>query len=136
MSNLKKRVCVALASLAVAGGAVLGTGGTASAAPSVSGHVQRVAARAETDGDRWGDGHRDHGWHRDDYRSGRDSDHGWDRNDDHRRSRDDDLRWDRGNHSRWDDDVSYRWGDRHDSHDDATRGEASHHDRDRHNTGR
>jgi hypothetical protein len=81
VSNRRKRVCVALASPAVAGGVVL---------------VQRIAARAETDGDR-----------------------GRDRDDDHRRSRDDDLRRDRRNHYRWDDDVSYRWGDRHYSHDNG-----------------
>ncbi|WP_406424932.1 hypothetical protein [Streptomyces sp. NBC_01589] len=67
MSNLSKNMSVAIASLAVAGGAVLGAGSTASAATATPEHAQRPAVSVETDDHRWG-GDRDYGWYRlDDY---------------------------------------------------------------------
>ncbi|WP_326607805.1 hypothetical protein OG930_40875 [Streptomyces sp. NBC_01799] len=67
---------VAIASLAVAGGAVLGAGSTASAATATPEHAQRPAVSVETDDHRWG-GDRDHRW-------GGDRDYGWYRLDDYR----------------------------------------------------
>ncbi|MGW7421690.1 hypothetical protein ACWGJB_16705 [Streptomyces sp. NPDC054813] len=49
MRKLTKRISLAAASAAVAGGAVLGAGGTASAAVSESAHVQRPAVGVEAD---------------------------------------------------------------------------------------
>ncbi|MEV8563694.1 hypothetical protein AB0478_46575 [Streptomyces sp. NPDC051917] len=56
MRKLTKRFALAAASASVAGGAVLGAGGTASAATPASEHVQRSAVNIKTDGHRW---HRD-----------------------------------------------------------------------------
>ncbi|MFE5028659.1 hypothetical protein ACFRAO_36545 [Streptomyces sp. NPDC056656] len=58
MKKLTRRVAVTAASVAVAGVAVLGAGGTASAATSASAHVQRpaVSVSAHADDYRW-----DHG---------------------------------------------------------------------------
>ncbi|MEU0397495.1 hypothetical protein ABZ208_32925 [Streptomyces sp. NPDC006208] len=69
MSNFKERVCVTIASTAVAGGAVVGAGGAASAATSTSGHAQRPTVNVEAD----------------DRHSGRVGEHSWDRDDGHRR---------------------------------------------------
>ncbi|MFG2948446.1 hypothetical protein [Streptomyces adustus] len=79
MRKLMKRFALAAASAAVAGGAVLGAGGTASAATPVSEHVQRSAVSVKTDDHRW---HRnvsyrhDHEYKycRDDYRGRRHND--------------------------------------------------------------
>ncbi|MER5522246.1 hypothetical protein [Streptomyces sp. NPDC002763] len=49
MRKLTKRISLAAASAAVAGGAVLGAGGTASAAASESAHVQRPAVGVVAD---------------------------------------------------------------------------------------
>lgn len=76
MSNLSRNMSVAIASLAVAGGAVLGAGSTASAATATPEHAQRPAVSVETDDHRWG-GDRDHRW-------GGDRDYGWYRLDDYR----------------------------------------------------
>ncbi|MFB7312633.1 hypothetical protein [Streptomyces sp. NPDC056192] len=49
MRKLTKRISLAAASAAVAGGAVLGAGSTASAAVPESAHVQRPTAAAKAD---------------------------------------------------------------------------------------
>ncbi|MEU2491214.1 hypothetical protein [Streptomyces sp. NPDC007883] len=46
MKKLAKRIALTVSSVAVAGAAVLGTGGTASAAPLASTHAQHPTARA------------------------------------------------------------------------------------------
>lgn len=56
MKKLTRRVAVTVSSMAVASAAVLGAGGTASAAPSVSAHVQRPAVSVNAGDYRW-----DHG---------------------------------------------------------------------------
>ncbi|MER7693250.1 hypothetical protein [Streptomyces sp. NPDC097610] len=56
MNKLARRVAVAASSVAVAGIAVLGAGGTASAATSVSAHVQHPAVSVNAGDYRW-----DHG---------------------------------------------------------------------------
>ncbi|MGW1504391.1 hypothetical protein ACWCQW_38870 [Streptomyces mirabilis] len=74
MNKLTRRVAVAAFSVAVAGAAVLGAGGTASAATSASAHVQHPAVSA--DDYRWDHGvgylielgyswDEIHGWHHD-----------------------------------------------------------------------
>ncbi|WP_369251219.1 hypothetical protein [Streptomyces sp. R41] len=60
---------VAIASLAVAGGAVLGAGSAASAAKATPEHPQRPAVSVGTNGHRWG-GDRNDRW-------GADQGHGW-----------------------------------------------------------
>ncbi|MEV5645939.1 hypothetical protein AB0L67_38470 [Streptomyces flaveolus] len=129
MSNLAKRMCVAIASLAVAGGAVLGAGGTASAATPLSGHVKsppvsvvigdhhrsgaddRDAVRG--DDRRFGRGHDDCGTLGHDHR--RDGGH------DHRGDRRDDCRWDHGVSYLWDSSHGWRHdGDRHGGDRDQT----------------
>lgn len=76
MKKLTRRVAVAAFSVSVAGVAVLGAGGTASAATSVSAHVQRPAFSVNAGDYRWDHGvgyllelgySRDeiHGWHHD-----------------------------------------------------------------------
>ncbi|MEU2491033.1 hypothetical protein [Streptomyces sp. NPDC007883] len=113
MSSFTKRVCVALASMAVAGGAVVGAAGTAAAAPT-SGHAPRPTVSAEADNHRSGGGHAycwdRGGGHRADHdHTGYDHDHRWDRGDDHRR--------DQGNGSWWRGHGGDRDGGRHDHHD-------------------
>ncbi|MET8332051.1 hypothetical protein [Streptomyces sp. NPDC005181] len=98
MSNFSKRMPVAIASLAVAGGAVLGAGSTASAATATPEHALRPAVSVETDDHRWG-GDRDHRW-------GGDRDYGW--------YRLDDYRWDYG--------ISYLWEGRRYSDDCCSAG--------------
>ncbi|MEU1036408.1 hypothetical protein ABZ402_48925 [Streptomyces mirabilis] len=56
MNKLTRRVAVTASSVAVASAAVLGAGGTASAAPSASAHVQRPAVSVNAGDHRW-----DHG---------------------------------------------------------------------------
>ncbi|MFH8735898.1 hypothetical protein [Streptomyces sp. NPDC017964] len=56
MNKLTRRIAVTATSVAVAGVAVLGAGGTASAATSASAHVQRPAVSVNADDYRW-----DHG---------------------------------------------------------------------------
>ncbi|MFD7604254.1 hypothetical protein ACFWAN_27820 [Streptomyces mirabilis] len=63
MSSLTKRMCIAITSV-VAGGAVVGVGGTASAA--VPEHVQRPAVGVAADNHRSGGDERT--WDRSDYR--------------------------------------------------------------------
>lgn len=82
MSDLSKRMSVAISSLAVVSGAVLVAGSTASAATE---HAQRPVVSVETDGHGWG-GHRDH-----------------------RRGGDHDSGWYRLNGSHWDYGISYLW---------------------------
>ncbi|MFF0291757.1 hypothetical protein [Streptomyces sp. NPDC005262] len=53
MRKLTKRISLAAASAAVAGGAVLGAGGTASAVTPVSAHVQPSAVSVKADDSRW-----------------------------------------------------------------------------------
>ncbi|MFF4519028.1 hypothetical protein [Streptomyces mirabilis] len=73
MSSLTKRMCIAITSVVVAGGAVVGVGGTASAA--VPEHVQCPAVGVAADNHRSGGGD-GRNWDRsDDRRSGRD--HGY-----------------------------------------------------------
>ncbi|MGW1544653.1 hypothetical protein ACWCPM_31285 [Streptomyces sp. NPDC002309] len=91
MKNLIKRLPVAAASLALVGGAVLGAGGTASAAPMESAGHDRGAYQERDDGHgvqgaRYSDDH------------GRDAQGTW-RHDDDRR----DDAWDRYHN------VQYRW---------------------------
>lgn len=102
-----------------AGGAVVGAGGTASAATAE--HVQRPAVSVAADNHRSGGGH-EHNWDRsDDRRWGRDIDYRWDRNHDYRSDRDHDHCWGRDEDYRsdrdyrWDRDHDYRW-DRGDGH--------------------
>ncbi|MFE3411000.1 hypothetical protein ACFXMT_22530 [Streptomyces mirabilis] len=64
MSSLTKRMCIAITSVVVAGGAVVGVGGTASAA--VPEHVQRPAVGVAADNHRSGGDERT--WDRSDYR--------------------------------------------------------------------
>ncbi|MFJ5530277.1 hypothetical protein [Streptomyces sp. NPDC093261] len=136
MRNPTKRMSVAIASLALAGGAVLGAGGTASAAPSTPGHVQRVAAGVEANRDRWG-GHHDYGWNRDDHRCGRDRDHRWGRDDDYGWGGRHDCRWDRRNDCRCDHGISYLWDGRHGwRHDGTSHYRVSHYNHERHGTDR
>ncbi|MGV9562527.1 hypothetical protein [Streptomyces sp. NPDC003480] len=144
MRNPTKRTSVAIASLALAGGAVLGAGGTASAAPSTPGHVQRVAAGVEANRDRWG-GHHDYGWNRDDHRCGRDRDHRWGRDDGYRWGGGHDCgwggrhdcRWERRNDCRCDHGISYLWDGRHGwRHDGTSHYRVSHYNHDRHGTDR
>ncbi|MEU6094957.1 hypothetical protein [Streptomyces sp. NPDC047079] len=95
MEKLTKRIAVTVSSVAVAGVAVLGAGGTASAATPASAHVERPAVGIKADGYRWDHGvgylleqgyswDRIHGWHRNDCvtgstRYGRDGHfHRWD----------------------------------------------------------
>ncbi|MFF7601571.1 hypothetical protein [Streptomyces mirabilis] len=114
MSSLTKRMCIAITSVVVAGGAVVGVGGTASAA--VSEHVQRPTVGVAADNHRSGGGD-ERIWDRsDDRRSGRDHDycrdggHAYrsDRDRDYRRDRGDGHRRDQGTNSSW----GYRGGDR------------------------
>jgi hypothetical protein len=56
MNKLTRRIAVTACSVAVAGVAVLGAGGTASAATSASAHVQRPAVSVDAGDYRW-----DHG---------------------------------------------------------------------------
>ncbi|MER5917159.1 hypothetical protein ABT124_44185 [Streptomyces sp. NPDC001982] len=56
MKKLTKRIAATASSVAVAGVAVLGAGGAASAATPASAHVQRPAVSVKADGNRW-----DHG---------------------------------------------------------------------------
>ncbi|NUS87398.1 MAG: hypothetical protein HOY75_33005 [Streptomyces sp.] len=143
MSNLAKRMCVAIASLAVAGGAVLGAGGTASAATPLSGHVKsppvsvvvgdhhrsgaddRDAVRGDDrrfgrDHDRCevrGDDHRrgahDHGQARGDHHHSGRGDDCGTLGHDHRRDGGHDHRGDRRDDCRWDHGVSYLWDSSH-----------------------
>ncbi|RZU46034.1 hypothetical protein EV284_0685 [Streptomyces sp. BK022] len=125
MKNLAKRMSVALASLTMAGGALLGAGGTASAATPASGHVKGVAVSVEAEDhgrhgvhnhlwDRDGRHHTDRDHHHRDGKHGqrwsRDHDHRWNRDHDHRWNRDDDCRGER--HGDWRGD--HRDGDRRD----------------------
>ncbi|MFD5794217.1 hypothetical protein ACFWIO_11885 [Streptomyces diastatochromogenes] len=93
MRKLTKRISLAAASAAVAGGAVLGAGGTASAAVPESAHVERTAVGVTAD----------------DYRSERGVTHQHDREDGYRAREHSDryTDWDRyGRHGhvyRWDD---------------------------------
>ncbi|MFD4548552.1 hypothetical protein ACFVXA_24555 [Streptomyces sp. NPDC058246] len=82
MSNLAKRMSVAVASLAVTGGAVLGVGSTASAARATPERARRPGLGVEINDHRWGGDH-DYGWDRSDhYRAGCDADCRWDRRND------------------------------------------------------
>ncbi|AVH57639.1 MULTISPECIES: hypothetical protein [Streptomyces] len=76
MKKLTRRVVVTVSSVAVAGVAVLGAGGTASAATSASAHVQRPAVSVNAAEYRWDHGvgylleqgytwDEIRGWHRD-----------------------------------------------------------------------
>jgi hypothetical protein len=76
MKKLTRRVAVTAFSVAVAGVAVLGAGGTASAATSASAHVQRPALSVNAGDYRWDHGvsyllelgyswDEIHGWHHD-----------------------------------------------------------------------
>ncbi|MFJ9712687.1 hypothetical protein [Streptomyces sp. NPDC101234] len=82
MKKLTKRIALTVSSVAVAGVAVLGAGGTASAAPLASAHVQRPTGSGETADYSWDHGvgylleqgyscDETHGWHQD--RRGTDS---------------------------------------------------------------
>ncbi|MYV40869.1 hypothetical protein GT030_18855 [Streptomyces sp. SID1328] len=85
MNNLAKHMCVAVASLAVAGGAVLGAGGAASAATPLSGHVKSPSVSVVVS-DHHRTGADDRGAIRgDDRRFGRDHDRCEVWGDDHRR---------------------------------------------------
>ncbi|MFJ5530287.1 hypothetical protein [Streptomyces sp. NPDC093261] len=77
MKKLTKRIAVTASSVAVAGAAVLGAGGTASAATPASAHIQRPAVSVKADNNRWDHGvgylleqgyswDRIRGWHHDD----------------------------------------------------------------------
>ncbi|WP_333771997.1 hypothetical protein [Streptomyces sp. IBSBF 3136] len=77
MKQLTKRIAAAVSSLAITGGAVLGAGGTASAATSPSAHVQHPPVGTHAAAYRWdhGFGHlldqgcswdRTRGWHHED----------------------------------------------------------------------
>ncbi|MFF1838275.1 hypothetical protein ACFVXE_29335 [Streptomyces sp. NPDC058231] len=98
MSNLSKRMSVAIASLAVAGGAVLVAGSTASAVTATPEHAQRPAVSVETDHHRWC------------------SDRG------HRWGGDHDCRCYRLNDYRWDYGISYLWEGRRYSDDCCSAG--------------
>ncbi|WP_217574564.1 hypothetical protein [Streptomyces sp. GbtcB7] len=129
MSNLTKRMCIAITSVVVAGGAVVGVGGTASAA--VSEHVQRPAVGVAADNHRSGGGH-EHNWDRsDDRRPGCDHDYCWDSDHAYRSDRDHDYRWDRGDGHRRDQGTSFSWGDR-----GGDRDGGSHYNQDRQDSGR
>ncbi|MGW2702828.1 hypothetical protein [Streptomyces sp. NPDC001340] len=76
MKKLTKRIALTVSSVAVAGVAVLGAGGTASAAPLASTHVQRPAEGGEAADYSWDHGvgylleqgyscDEIHGWHQD-----------------------------------------------------------------------
>ncbi|MDX3762891.1 hypothetical protein ACWDBO_38980 [Streptomyces mirabilis] len=111
MSSLTKRMCIAITSVVVvaAGGAVVGVGGTASAA--VPEHVQRPAVGVAADNHRSGGDERN--WDRSDYRrSGRDHDYYRDSGHAYRSDRDRDYRRDRGDGHRRDQGTSSSWGDR------------------------
>lgn len=97
MTDLAKRTSVAIAFMAVAGGAVLGAGSTASAAAAVPEHAQRPDVSVET------------GTHR----RGGEHGNGWDRGDRYGAGCAADYRWDRLNDSRWDHGISYLWEGRH-----------------------
>ena len=115
MSNLTKHMCIAITSVVVAGGAVVGVGGTASAA--VSEHVQHPAVGVAADNHRSRGGH-EHNWDRsDDRRSGRDHDYCWDSDHDYRRDRGDGHRRDQGTSSSWGDRSGDRDGGSHYNHD-------------------
>ncbi|MFD9215767.1 hypothetical protein ACFVY9_22210 [Streptomyces sp. NPDC059544] len=118
MSSFTKRVCVALASMAVAGGAVVGAGGNAAAATARSEHAPRPTVGAEVDNHRsdgghaycWdrGGGHRADHDHTGDH-TGYGHGHRWDRGDGHRRDQGTGFSW--GGHG------GDRDGGRHDNHD-------------------
>ncbi|MGW5259087.1 hypothetical protein ACWERW_40560 [Streptomyces sp. NPDC004012] len=94
MKKLTKRIAAAASSVAVAGVAVLGIGGAASAETPASAHVPRPAVSAKAHGCRWDHGvgflveegysvDAVRGWHHDDCvtgsaRHGRDGHHCWD----------------------------------------------------------
>lgn len=111
---------VAIASLAVAGGAVLAAGSTASAATATPEHAQPPAVSVETNDHRWGGDH-DYGWDRSDhYRAGCDADY--------RRVRFIDYRWDHG--------ISYLLEGRHDRRHGEDRDEGSRYSDDCYSAGR
>ncbi|MFI6491677.1 hypothetical protein [Streptomyces sp. NPDC050564] len=85
MSNLAKRMSVAIASLAVAGGAVLGAGSTASAATATPERAQLPAVSVGTNDHRWGGGDRNDRWGADHEHGRR---HGGDRDEESRYSDD------------------------------------------------
>jgi hypothetical protein len=114
MNRLIRRVSIALASTALAGGALLGAGGSASAATASepAEHTQSSIAAFGTDGER--DGYRDDGYasgHHAERDDGRDGHRGWYTDDDsrgHHPGRHHLHEWEQ----RWDDHL-YVWdGDR------------------------
>ncbi|WP_371650876.1 hypothetical protein [Streptomyces mirabilis] len=103
-------MCIAITSVVVAGGAVVGVGGTASAA--VPEHVQRPAVGVAADNHRSSGGD-ERNWDRSDYRrSGRDHDYCRDSGHAYRSDRDRDYRRDRGDGHHRDQGTSSSWGDR------------------------
>ncbi|MEU0967444.1 hypothetical protein ABZ357_19155 [Streptomyces sp. NPDC005917] len=77
MKNLTKRIAVTVSSVAVAGAAVLGAGGTASAATTATAPVEHPGVSVRADDHRWDHGvgylleqgyswDAVHGWHQDD----------------------------------------------------------------------
>ncbi|MFJ1608541.1 hypothetical protein ACIOHS_35030 [Streptomyces sp. NPDC088253] len=141
MRKLTKRISLAAASAAVAGGAVLGAGGAASAAVPESAHVQRPAVSVKAD-DYRGDRsvayqhHSEEDYLRDGYRARQHSD----------RFTDSDRYDRRGHFSYWDDehcswkhDRNYRYNcDRSDRHSNRYDHDSSwsNHDSDRSNRDR
>ncbi|WP_326818840.1 hypothetical protein OIE61_40655 [Streptomyces sp. NBC_01762] len=114
MRKLTKRISLAVASAAVAGCAVLGAGGTASAAVPESAHVQRPAVSIKAD-DHRGDRsvayrhNSEEDYRRDGYRAGQHSDHFTDSDRYDRRGHfyywdDEDCNWkhDRNHRYNWD----------------------------------
>ncbi len=123
MSHLAKRVSAAVATLTLVGGAVLGAGGSASAATLTPERPQHSAI-SNVAGDQHSSRASHHGWERGQHnRSDRDHNHREARGD-HRENRDDhrpgdthdrygggnqERRCDRHNKYRWDNGVSYLW---------------------------
>ncbi|WP_328624631.1 hypothetical protein OHA88_06615 [Streptomyces sp. NBC_00353] len=95
MSSFMKRTCIAITSVVMAGGAIVGAGASASAATSEN--VQRPATTVAADNHRSGGDHEHNLDRSDDRRSGRDHvrDYRWDRNHDYPSDRDHDYCWDR-----------------------------------------
>jgi hypothetical protein len=108
-------MCIAITSVVVAGGAVVGVGGAASAA--VSEHVQRPAVGVAA-GNHRSDGGDARNWDRsDDRRSGRDHDYCRDSDHEYRSDRDHGYRQDQGINSSWGDRGGDRDGGSHYNHD-------------------
>ncbi|MFD5124102.1 hypothetical protein [Streptomyces sp. NPDC058385] len=128
MNNLAKRVSAAVATLTLVGGAVLGVGGSASAATLTPEHAQR-ATISNVAGDQHSSRASHHGWERGEHhRSDRDHNHNHHgARGDHHETRadhrpgdthdrheggDQEHRCDRHNKYRWDNGVSYLWDGR------------------------